>query len=132
MLRRARVRTHIDDRRLFYGAIFPTDHGDVNVIHLYGGALSAWHRHQRQTDWFFCTRGRVKIGWIGEDWDGGWIILDERQPGPVPIVPRTWHGYQAFDGDATLVMWASEHYDPTDEERKSIADMGVAWDRVPH
>ena len=124
------MRVHGDDRRLGYWAVFPTDHGDVNILHLYDGALSAWHRHQRQTDWFFCAKGCVKIGWIKDD-QGGWIVLDERNPGPVEITPNTWHGYQAFAGNATLVMWASEHYDPTDEEKKSVDEMGVAWQRVP-
>lgn len=125
------MRIHADDRRLLFADIFPTNHGDVNVIRLYGGALSAWHRHQRQTDHFFCVSGRVRLGAIGPEDVLTWMVLDEHQPGVATIPPNTWHGYQGFAGDAILLMWADRKYDGTDEERKTVDEIGITWERIP-
>ena len=125
------MREHVDDRRHLYADIFPTPGGDVNVIDLFDGTISAWHRHQHQDDYFFCVRGRVKIGIKAPGEGAVWIVLDETRRGPIVVPANAWHGYQGFSGDATLVMWATQKYDPNDEERKSIEEMGIPWVRAP-
>ena len=123
------MREHVDDRRHLYADIFPTTEGDVNLIRLFDGALSAWHRHQKQTDYFFCVSGRVRFGLCDGVGNGEWLVLDEGNG--LQISPDTWHGYWAFSGDATLLMWATQKYNPDDEERKSVEEMGIPWTRVP-
>lgn len=124
------MRIHGDDRRLGYFGIFPLAEGDVNVVHVYSGSLCAWHRHQHQDDDFFVVRGALKFGIIDEHGTGSWCVLDERNPGPLHVPRNHWHGYHAFAGAATYVMWASRKYDGTDEERKGVGEMPVEWLRT--
>ena len=124
------MRVHVDDRRLFYGDVFGTPDGDLNIVTLFaGGPPCAWHRHESQTDQFFVIRGTVKVGWIDRGGHGGWITLCREQPGPVTIEPGWWHGYQVLGReDAVVVQWLNRKYDPTDEARKSVAEMGIRWE----
>ena len=111
------MRVHGDDRRLFYGDLFDTPHGDVNVCRVYPGNISGWHRHQYQTDRFFVVTGKLKFG-LRHDSGTEWFCLDAHHPAVLVIPPGTWHGYaNLWSDDAIYVMWADQKYTGADEER---------------
>ena len=134
------MNVHVDDRRLFYGNIFPDAGlaGDLNVVVLQPGALIAWHRHQHQTDYLFCVKGSVKVGTetiveVGVDGsprtvrDDGphtlhlqkWRVLHERNPEIVEIPPNAYHGYMNLsEGESILLSYNTQHFNPEDEERR--------------
>ena len=124
------MRVHVDDRRLFYGDVFGTTDGDVNIVTLFaGGPVCGWHRHESQDDMFFVVRGIVKVGWIDRAGNGGFVTLCRESPGPITIEAGKWHGYVCLGAeDAVIVQWLNRKYDPTDEERKSVVEMGVNWE----
>ena len=129
------MNVHVDDRRLFYGNIFPDAGlaGDLNVVVLQPGALIAWHRHQHQTDYLFCVKGSVKVGMHGtvtaKNQQGEilgvthlapfFTILHERHNEVCTIEPDTWHGYMNLsDGESILLSYNTQHFNPEDEERR--------------
>ena len=126
------MRKHVDDRRLFFGDVFGNTDGDLNIVTLFaGGPPCAWHRHESQTDQYFCVRGVVKVGWLDRQGNGGFTTLCRESPGPITIEPGLWHGYQVIGSDdAVIVQWNNRKWDGTDEERKSVEDLGVSWDRI--
>ena len=124
------MNVHVDDRRLFYGNVFPDAGlaGDLNIVVLQPGALIAWHRHQHQTDHLFCVKGSVKVGlkrWhdgegMVQPGEQAWFVaLHERSPETVTIPPDTWHGYMNLsEGESILLSYNTQHYNPEDEERR--------------
>lgn len=118
-----------DDRRLAYFDLFPQTPGQVNVVHLHPGALCAWHRHQKQTDHYFCVSGTVKVGIFGPDWEGKFFVLDARNPAILTVPPNHWHGYQCIGDSATMIQYLDQKYDAEDEERSPV-DIHD-WETVP-
>ncbi len=116
------MRYHEDSRRRFWGDIFETPDGDINVVQLHPGVVIAWHRHQFQNDRIFVVYGTVRIQAISEDghrhrWD-----LDAPKAYPVLIKRNWWHGYSSREG-ATLIQYnGPTKWDGTDEERHPIDD----------
>ena len=43
--------------------------GQVNFSSQYPGTIKAWHRHQKQTDFWLCVQGHMKAG-IYREQDG--------------------------------------------------------------
>lgn len=126
------MRIHSDDRRLGFFDLFPTRDGDVSLVRLHAGALSAWHRHQHQTDHFFCVEGSVKLGHTYNRYtEPEWVVLDAHYPRVVVVKPDRWHGYMDLSGGSILLLYATPKYNPEDEERRSIDDMGIVWERQP-
>ncbi len=130
------LRYHEDDRGVRYCDIFPTGQGDVNVTLVYPGALSAWHRHQFQDDYLICIKGALKFGLCDKRAkDGGgvqWVYSSERgaKEGALFIPRGVWHGYYNFTDDVAIVLyWLTSKYNPSDEERMSIEEMGFDWQR---
>ena len=121
----------VDDRRTAFFDIF-TDAtpGQVNIVRLRRGVICGWHRHQKQTDHYFCVSGVVKVGMMTESEEGGAVffgVLDAHHPIPLAIAPDTWHGYTALTEEAVLLQYLDRKFDASDEERKSVAEMGVDW-----
>ena len=55
------MRAFKDDRGRAYNDIFPAiGKGDVNVGVLYPGTIKAFHRHQKQDDYWFCIKGNLR------------------------------------------------------------------------
>ena len=126
------MRISSDDRRVGFFNLFDLPSGDLNIIRLHPGALCAWHRHQKQTDLLFCAIGTVKVGMIDREGQSTWHVLSEHFPEEYEIPPNTWHGYQNIGtDDAILVLVATNKYDGSDEERRSLDAMGISWDRQP-
>ena len=123
------MRYHEDFRRRFWGDLFATDFGDINVVQLHPGVIIAWHRHQRQDDHIFVVYGSVHIQAIDEQGQRHGWHLDAPRAFPVRIPAKWWHGYSSPMG-ATLVQFNGPgKWDGSDEERKSLEE--VPWNPIP-
>lgn len=119
------VRTHRDERRTAYCDLFDTP-GDVNLFVVNPGQRTCWHRHARQTDQFRVISGSIRFGMFEEFKPHQYHVLS-KPDWMVTVPPGTWHGYENIGHEpAYLLMYLSQKYDPTDEERLSEAD--VPWD----
>jgi len=106
--------------------------GQVNFSHQHPGVVKAWHRHQKQTDFWICLYGHLKVGVHRESDGATWMaVIGERRPGVMIIPPPLWHGAAAVGDDgAGLLYYVTHAYDPSapDEDRRahdSIA--GFPW-----
>ncbi len=122
---------HCDDRgwslmNLLAGAMAPQ--GQLNFSVQYPGVVKAWHRHQRQTDFWVCTLGHLRAGVHREDDGQSWmIVIGEKRPGVLIIPAGLWHGAATVGAEpAGLLYYVTATYEPKnpDEQRR-------AWDSVP-
>jgi dTDP-4-dehydrorhamnose 3,5-epimerase len=125
-----------DDRRLAFFNLFDVTPGQVNIVRLYPGSICAWHRHQKQTDYYFCVAGVVKVGMVDTSIPtsplvSAWETLDAHLPRILTVPPGIWHGYTAIGDEAVLLQYLDRKFDPSDEERCSVQGMGISWDVAP-
>lgn len=130
---------HPDDRGRLFEVLRSDDpefskFGQAYITTTYPGVVKAWHRHQRQDDYFCCLSGMIKL-----------VIYDARPGSPtlgqtdqiwfgehklrLVIVPRgTWHGWTCVsEREAMILNLVTEVYDPAnpDEERLDPHQAGV-------
>ncbi|MFG0329792.1 MAG: hypothetical protein ACF8PN_07845 [Phycisphaerales bacterium] len=117
--------SYVDDRgwsvlNLLQGVLRPE--GQVNYTALFPGVIKAWHRHQKQADFWIAGCGHIRAGIHREDDDQTWtIIFGEKNPGTLIIPPPLWHGAATVGPTtATLLYYVTQSYDPNhpDEERR--------------
>jgi dTDP-4-dehydrorhamnose 3,5-epimerase len=106
--------------------------GQVNYSTQYPGVIKAWHRHKKQTDFWICLRGHLKVGVWRETDHQAWVqVIGEQQPGTVIIPPTLWHGAATVGHEpAGLLYFVTEQYDAAspDEERTAYdALAGFPW-----
>lgn len=112
------------------GVLSPS--GQVNYSAQYPGVIKAWHRHAKQTDFWICLNGHIKLGAHRAEDGATWsIVLGEKRPGVAIIPPPLWHG-AATVGPATagLLYYVTHAYDPgaPDEERRPFDSVaGFPW-----
>ena len=125
-------RVHDDDRRRGTYDIFDTPHGDVLITHIYPGAISAWHRHTKQTDYLFVVKGSLKVGLYDEiKKQLTFIYLHDQERTTLTIPPGIWHGHKNISASETILCYyISEKYskDNPDEQRSPIGSFGDNWD----
>ncbi len=89
------------------------------IIHvaLRGGAISAWHMHDRKTDHLFTVTGHLRAVLYddreGSPTRGGLDVLHLALERPTLLVipPGVWHGIQNLDGTpSTFVNYFDEQY----------------------
>ena len=124
------VSTFADDRgwsfmNMLQGVL--TTKGQVNFSVQYPGVVKAWHRHDRQTDFWCCLQGNLKVGVYRERDHVAWLhVMGEKRPSILVIPPPLWHGATAIGGaPAGLLYYVTHAYDPDspDEHRR-------AWDDI--
>jgi quercetin dioxygenase-like cupin family protein len=120
------VRIHSDNRRSFYGDIFNTTGGDINIVYLEKGVPIGWHRHWYQDDHIFLVSGALKVQIIS---DAGRNVWELRGSEKLTYIPRgLWHGYEALEHGTILLQFnAPSKWDGTDEERQEIGEGQWAW-----
>ena len=121
------VRYHTDERRTFFGDIFPNRDGDINLVELHQGVFVGWHRHQKQDDRLFLVSGvlRLRIFETTPAVDGvEWILTETEDRLPYFIPRNHWHGYEALTDDTVVLQFnGPAKYDGRDEERLSVEEM---------
>lgn len=101
--------------------------GQAYVTTTYPGVVKAWHRHQRQDDYFCCLVGMIKLvihdGRPGSPTAGQTqeIWLGEHRLRLV-IVPRgTWHGWTCVsEKEAMILNLVTEPYNRQDPDEQRL------------
>lgn len=106
--------------------------GQVNFSVTYPGVIKAWHRHQKQTDFWIGLTGHIKAGVFRESDGKSWLaVLGEKRPGVLIIPPPLWHGVATVgDTPAGLLYYVTHAYDPKepDEQRRAFDSVeGFPW-----
>lgn len=107
--------------------------GQINYSVQNPGVVKAWHRHAKQTDFWMCLMGHIKVGVHRHDDSASWVgVIGERRPGTVIIPPSLWHGAATVGpAPAGLLYYVTHAYDPAgpDEERRAYDSVaGFPWD----
>jgi len=103
--------------------------GQVNYTVQHPGIIKAWHRHEKQTDFWCALHGAIRICIMSVQETGErteatqrWVSdLDENLPAVIVIPPMLWHGAMALgDQSAGLLYYVTEQYNPDepDEQRQ--------------
>jgi dTDP-4-dehydrorhamnose 3,5-epimerase len=92
-------------------------------VTLRAGAVSAWHRHERQLDRIFVVAGSVKLVLFDDRPDsatrGGVneFFLDRARPTLVTVPPGLWHGLQSLGvSDSAFLNFFDRLYDHADPD----------------
>ena len=103
-----------DDRAQRLIDVFEILPGQVNVSFINSTEhIVAWHRHFKQTDYWMCLKGSMKVG-LGH---------------PVLKIPPTvWHGYKTLEPGTILMYYVTKKYDPEDEIRVEVGYFGENWE----
>lgn len=106
--------------------------GQINFSTQYPGVIKAWHHHQKQTDFWICLNGHIKVGVYDEDNDHAWsLVIGEKRPGVLVIPPPLWHGAATVGHvPAGLLYYVTHAYDPAnpDEQRRPHDSVtGFPW-----
>ena len=125
-------RIHDDDRRKGTFDVFATPTGDINYSFIYPGAIAAWHRHKKQTDFWHVIKGSLKVGLFDEKTKKlTFVYLHDKERKTLVIPPTIWHGWRNLDPVETILSYyISEKYDmkDPDEERAEVGSFGETWD----
>lgn len=105
----------------FQGVLSPE--GQINYSVMYPDVIKAWHRHAKQTDFWICLTGCLKVGIHRQEDDSAWLtVIGEKKPGVLIIPPPLWHGAATVgQGNAGLLYYVTHAYDANspDEERRA-------------
>lgn len=119
------VEPHVDDRgwslmNMLRGAM--SERGQLNFSMQFPGVVKAWHRHERQSDFWCCVTGHLKAGVYREEDGVTWLsVIGAQRPGVLVVPPGLWHGASAIGPDpAGLLYYVTRSYDPQrpDEQRR--------------
>ncbi len=101
--------------------------GQTYLTTMYPGVTKAWHYHERQTDFFTCLRGMIKLA-----------LFDERPGSPtkgqvnefflgdhgtqlVVIPHHVWHGFKNIGDCESLILNVTTHpYDYANPDERRI------------
>ena len=130
LLRKPRL--HDDERRRGIFDVFSTPSGDINYSYIYPNSMVAWHRHAKQTDYWYVIKGSLKVGLYDETKKRlCFVYLHEYERVTLAIPPGVWHGYKNIGGtEAILSYYITQKFDETnpDEERAPVGAFGDNWE----
>ena len=116
-----------DDRAQRCLDVFPSIDGQINISYVNSTKhVVAWHKHDIQTDYWFCVKGSFKVG-LAKDDDVEWEYLSDKTQKVLEIPPGVYHGYKALEPNSILVYYLSHKYNPNDEIRAKVDDFGECW-----
>lgn len=133
---------HPDDRGRLFEILRNDDpafirFGQVYVTTAFPGIVKAWHRHQKQTDFFCLIQGRARFGLYDprpESPTRGHVdemICDGESPQLIIIPNLVFHGFKNIgDVDVICMNCPTEAYDAgsPDEERLDPYDNDIPFD----
>jgi dTDP-4-dehydrorhamnose 3,5-epimerase-like enzyme len=116
-----------DDRAQRCLDIFPEIKDQVNISYVNStNHVVAWHKHNIQTDYWFCIKGSFKVG-LSDGKDVIWEYLSDNNTRTLKIPPGIYHGYKALEPNSILMYYLTEKYNPDDEFRAKVGDFGETW-----
>lgn len=126
------VQYNEDDRAQRSLNIFPDVNGQINVSYINStGHVVAWHKHEKQTDFWYCVKGSFKVGLAvpdGNSFTVKWVYLSDKSIRMLEIPPGIYHGYKALQEDSVLLYYLTEKYDPNDEIKVKPGFFGESWE----
>ena len=119
---------HEDDRAQRLMNLFPEVNGQINVSHVNSTShIVAWHKHEVQTDYWFCVKGSFKVGLAYPDGTVKWEYLSDKNPRTLKIEPGIYHGYKALQPESIMLYFLDQKYDPNDEWKVLPGHFGESW-----
>lgn len=105
----------------------------------YPGVIRAWHYHKKQTDYFVCVSGMIKVPlYDGRERSKTYrqineFLMGDDNPIMVKIPPGVYHGYKTLGIEPSLLVnFPTELYDPraSDEFRApwNTPEIPYNWD----
>ena len=126
--RRNSMNYHEDDRAQRLLDVFPLEKGQVNISYINSTEhIVAWHKHEKQTDYWICLKGSLKVGWATEEDGCEFKYLSDKNPQVLEIPPGIYHGYKALEPGTILGYYVTQKYNPSDEHRKEVGAFGEEW-----
>ena len=120
---------HEDDRAQRFLNVFPLKEGQINISFINSTKhIVAWHKHEKQTDYWVCLKGSLKVGLATGHGSYSFEYLSDKNPRVLEIIPGVYHGYKALEAGTILAYYVTRKYDPTDEHRAEVGDFGENWD----
>lgn len=130
-----KIQYHEDDRAQRLFDVYEVLEGQVNISYVNStNHVVAWHRHQRQTDYWFCPKGSFKVGLAYPQKDGTfkveWEYLSDKNFRTLEIPPGIYHGYKALEPSSIMMYYLDEKYDleHPDEEKVLPGHFGENWE----
>jgi|6_EtaG_2_1085325.scaffolds.fasta_scaffold25291_2 dTDP-4-dehydrorhamnose 3,5-epimerase len=137
------IQFHEDDRAQRAMNVFKyLKGGQINVSYVNSTQhVVAWHKHNIQTDYWFCVKGAFKVGLAeetresreqvpgegGQYYETKFEYLSDKNPRVLVIPPGVYHGYKALEPGSIMLYYLSEQYDPNDELRAEVGAFGEDW-----
>ncbi len=104
--------------------------GQIYISYLRKGIIKAWHKHERQTDYFYVISGTSKIGLYDDRKESPTngvyqtAVLGEHGEDSLLIIPpMVWHGQMSLSEFTYLANLPTETYDP-----KNPDEIRASWD----
>jgi len=102
--------------------------GQINVSYVNSTQhVVAWHKHEIQTDYWFCVKGSFKVG-LAQKNEVKFEYLSDKDLKVLVIPPGVYHGYKALEPGSIMLYYLSEKYDPSDEHRAKVGSFNENWD----
>ena len=114
--------------------------GQVYLTTAHPGVVKAWHRHQKQTDFFCLIREQARFALYDDRPDSPTvgqvdeILCDERTPQLIVIPNRVWHGFKNIGaGEVMCINCPTEPYNAAvpDEDRLDPFHDSIPYDWRP-
>ena len=129
-----KIAFHEDDRAQRLFDIYEETTGQINISYVNCTEhVVAWHKHDRQTDYWFCPKGSFKVGLAYPQQDGTykveWEYLSDKNFRTLKIIPGIYHGYKALEPNSIMMYYLDEKYDldHPDEEKVLPGHFGENW-----
>jgi len=123
------IQFHEDDRAQRAMNVFKRlQGGQINVSYVNSTQhVVAWHKHEIQTDYWFCVKGSFKVG-LAQKNEVKFEYLSDKDLKVLVIPPGVYHGYKALEPGSIMLYYLSEKYDPSDEHRAKVGSFNENWD----
>ena len=123
------IQFHEDDRAQRAMNVFKRlQGGQINVSYVNSTQhVVAWHKHEIQTDYWFCVKGSFKVG-LAQKNEVIFEYLSDKDLKVLVIPPGVYHGYKALEPGSIMLYYLSEKYDPSDEHRAKVGSFNENWD----
>lgn len=133
---------HNDERGFFEevirknDAFFKEGFGQLSHSLMYPGVIKAWHIHKTQVDWWFCSRGTLKVALYDNRKDSQTykeimelLIGENGEDVVVKIPPGVAHGCKVM-GEVTAELFyvTSKEYTKDEEGRIDHNDKEIGYD----
>jgi dTDP-4-dehydrorhamnose 3,5-epimerase len=138
------LRAHADERGYLMEILREDDEiferfGQVYVSLNYPGIIRAWHYHAKQTDYFVCIKGMIKVPLYDARTDSptfgevNEFFLGEHNRILLSIPIGVYHGYKTIGTEPSLLLnFPTKAYDRTDPDEYRAPfdspDIPYNWD----